>query len=196
MYFGFKKNDIIDIIRYYDRTGEIPVYIKFDDREKYDIKSLAQELYDKNLGGEKFSEYVKKAWEGEKIQWKALFGFDNMKYFTNEVTLAWKKIMFPEMYAISHNTPLITYEKQDYKDKTLEQIRAIDPNYYEFLRDSVFNKHIDKDGYYHSAKTSFRSQNKMLFHIDHIIPMKKGGKTELSNLQLLHRKENWEKGAN
>lgn len=193
--FGFTKADLTDIIRYFDTTGEKPLFVKFDDREKYDIKKLAQELYDKGIGGEKFSTYLQNAWDSDKIGWKALFGMENLKFFVNEVTLAWKKLMFPEMYTIPSTQPEIEFGKREYKKMTMDEINKVDPDYGEFLKDAVFKKFTDKDGFYFSAESDFRSRNKLLFHIDHIQPMKKGGLTELSNLQLLHRKENWKKGS-
>ena len=80
----------------------------------------------------------------------------------------------------------------------MQEIREINPEYWKWLSDSVYKKHMDQDGFYVSATRDHKSKNKLHFQIDHIKPMnpKSGerGLTVLENLQLLTRKENAGKG--
>ncbi len=69
------------------------------------------------------------------------------------------------------------------------------PEYHKKLSDEVFAKFTDKDGFYFSAKSDYRSKSKLNFQIDHIESMKNGGLTILKNLQLLTKSENLKKGS-
>lgn len=73
---------------------------------------------------------------------------------------------------------------------TLQQIRERDPVYGEKLRNTVFNAALE-NGFYKCKRCGMTSANKKDFQIDHIVPISKGGKTVLKNLQLLCRKCNW-----
>jgi len=75
----------------------------------------------------------------------------------------------------------------------MSQIRELDIDYWRALRDKVFEKYKGEDGYYYSATKEYRSLSRVFFQIDHIIPLSKGGKTVLDNLQLLTRWENLHK---
>lgn len=89
--------------------------------------------------------------------------------------------------------PIVEMDKFDFEKMSMSQIREIDETYWRKLRDEVFNKYKNEDGYYVSATGQYKSKSKRYFHIDHIIPIRIGGKTRISNLQLLARWENWKK---
>ena len=191
---GYNTEDVKEIIRYYAKTGLKPVFLPFEDREKYDIKSIVVEIKnDRN----QFRQIIEKHWNASNIGWQAFFGFDNLKYFVNEISLAWQKYEFPELYVVSDVKPTIEMEQRDYENMDLEEIRLCDPEYYQFLRDTVFEKFKGKDGLYFCAisKPKFASAKKVYFHIDHKISRQKGGLTKVSNLQLVKRSENWIKGS-
>ena len=78
----------------------------------------------------------------------------------------------------------------------MSELREYVPKYWKKLSDTVFERYKDKDDFYHSANSDFKSESKLNFQIDHIKPISKGGLTKLENLQLLTRKENAEKGDN
>ena len=60
--------------------------------------------------------------------------------------------------------------------------------------DEVFKKFTDKDGFYFSAESGYKSKNKLDFQVDHIKSIHNGGLTVFENLQLLTRSENAKKG--
>lgn len=91
--------------------------------------------------------------------------------------------------------PNIIKPPTNYEKMSMGQLRKISPEYWRKLRDSVFEKFLDEEGYYVSATGLYKSKSRLYFQIDHIIPMAHGGKTRLDNLQLLTRWENTIKGT-
>lgn len=87
--------------------------------------------------------------------------------------------------------PIVKRDEFDFEKMSMSQIREIDETYWRKLRDQVFEKHKDEEGYYVSATKGYKSKSKRYFHIDHIDAISKGGKTVIENLQLLARWENW-----
>ena len=92
--------------------------------------------------------------------------------------------------------PEVIKDEFDFEKMSLGQIKEIDPVYWRKLRDMIFEKYKDKDGYYVSATGNYKDKRRINFHIDHIMPLSKGGKTVPENLQLLARWENWQKSDN
>lgn len=86
--------------------------------------------------------------------------------------------------------PITQQEEIRIQNLPLEEIRRRYPELGEKLRNTVFEKYQDEEGYYFSADSGYRSKNKLDFQIDHIRPMKHGSLTCLENLQLLTRHEN------
>ena len=89
--------------------------------------------------------------------------------------------------------PVVIKDEFIFEKLSMSQIREIDPSYWRKLRDEVFNKYKDDDGNYVSSTGEYKSKSKWYFQIDHIIPISRGGKTNIQNLQLLARWENWSK---
>lgn len=73
---------------------------------------------------------------------------------------------------------------------SMSELREMYPIYWKKLRDTVFEKNKDENGFYECAISGEKSKNKLNFQIDHIIPISKGGLTIPDNLQILTRKEN------
>ena len=101
---------------------------------------------------------------------------------------------YEEEYEAPQIKPLTTKEKIRIQDLPLYEIRRRFPDIGEKLVAAVYAKYTDAEGYYFSAQSGYKSKNKLDFHIDHILPMSRGGLTELDNLQLLTRSENLTKG--
>ncbi|MCK8827749.1 HNH endonuclease [Natroniella acetigena] len=72
----------------------------------------------------------------------------------------------------------------------MSEIRKKDERVWRKLRGEVYEKCQDKDGYYICAQTGYKSKSTLRFDVDHIIPMSKGGKSRIDNLQLLRRDVN------
>lgn len=83
-----------------------------------------------------------------------------------------------------------TYPSMSYKDWR-KQPKYHSPKLKEAwkLTDSIRRKVLSRDGCYCHVCGTTRN-----LHIDHIIPISRGGKTEMSNLQVLCKKCNLQKG--
>ena len=201
-YPGYREEDIKDILQYYAQTESEPKYIELKDRDKYDLTQVANDILignfeEKNLGRQGEEIYKNKIWESNAIEWKVFFGYDK-RYFLNEIDLAIRRLTNPDLYQRSSIVPQDTKELRKLEEMSMQEIREINPEYWKWLSDSVYKKHMDQDGFYVSATRDHKSKNKLHFQIDHIKPMnpKSGerGLTVLENLQLLTRKENAGKG--
>ena len=58
----------------------------------------------------------------------------------------------------------------------------------------AFEKAKDEDGNYHCACCGVADKSRIYFQVDHIVPMNKGGKSVVENLQILCRQCNGTKG--
>lgn len=187
-YPGYIIDDLKDILLFYAQYGEKPPFIEFKDREKYDLKLLATEIYEKDFGRQAKKQFLKEKWNQNESQWKAFFGFDE-KYFINEINLILHKLEYPEHFEKKED-PDVEFEKRELEKLSMAELKECCPIEFKKLSDEVFKNAKDNEGYYHSATSNFKSKSKLKFQIDHIIPMSKGGLTVIENLQLLTRREN------
>lgn len=192
-YPAYHLQDIKDILQYYTVQDEIPPFIELKDREKYDIDKLAGEIIEKDLGEKSQIELINKTWESNEISWQTFFDFDK-RGFLREINLAKTRISHPELFQRKQVKPTEESELRGYENLQLHDLREKDPTYEKWLRDEVFKKFTDKDGFYFSAEGGYKSKNRLNFQLDHIKPMHNGGLTIFENLQLLTRSENGKKG--
>jgi superfamily II DNA or RNA helicase/tetratricopeptide (TPR) repeat protein len=193
MLLGYRKQDIIDIIKYYQQTDEVPEMIELAERSKYDISAIARYIVDNDLRSSEEDEYIKSQWSNADSRWRAFFGTENQKAFRRSVDAAKDRIKNADDYALPAEKPLTVKESIQIQDLTLYEIRRRFPDLGEKLVNAVYAKFTADDGYYYSVASGFRSRNRLDFQIDHIVPMSVGGKTVLDNLQLLTRAENMKK---
>lgn len=182
--------DLINFIEFYDQTRQIPPYFTFEQRDMVDISKLVDEI--ENFSKVERKKYINDIWGAnrETSIWRELFN-DNFEYFINEIVIEEIKRDFGQFVKKQEIAP-IEYEKEKLKD-----IKLIDwPEPYQSkLRNAVFEKFKDKDGYYVCQITKERSKDKKLFDIDHIEPYSKGkNNTILENLRIVKRAENRRKG--
>ncbi len=188
---GYSKQDVADIINYYKQTQEIPQMIYLSERKDYDITAVARHVID-NPSAKK--EYIESEWNRSDKHWSAFFGINNQKAFRKLIDDTVDQIEYPEDYAKPEIEPLTEKEKVQVQELSLYEIRRRFPELEEKIRNAVFEKFTDTDGFYHSAQSDFKSKNRLDFQIDHITPVSRGGLTVLDNLQLLTRSENMKKG--
>lgn len=146
------------------------------------------------MGPRAAAEYQGRIWESNETEWKAFFGYDK-KYFLNEIDLAIRRLLNPDLFKKASTIPTDTKEIRQLNQLSMSELREIAPEYWKQLSDAVYNKHKDKQGNYISATGKHKSKNKLDFQMDHIIAVHNGGLTELENLQLLTRSENGLKGV-
>ena len=192
-YIAFDEGDIRNILRYYIKNGVLPKLYQFVDRERYNIDKVARYIIDSDFGQRREAEYLRECFERESDGWQAFFNYD-FKIFKKEVDNAKNRINYPEQFCYPGAAPRESHENRHYEDMPLSAIREVDPHYEAALREKVFEKSKDSNGEYCSASGEYRSRNKRDFEVDHIIPLSRGGKTVLDNLQLLTVRENRLKG--
>ena len=192
-YPAYHLQDIKDILQYYTIQDEAPVFIELKDREKYDIDKIASEIIEKDLGEKSQTELINTIWDSNELEWQTFFNFDK-RGFLREINLAKSRINHPELFQRKGIKPTEEKELRSYEKLKLHELREQDPTYEKWLRDEVFKKFTDKDGFYFSAESGYKSKNKLDFQVDHIKSMHNGGLTVLENLQLLTLSENAKKG--
>lgn len=192
-YPAYHLQDIKDILQYYTIQDEVPVFIELKDREKYDIDKIASEIIDKDLGEKSQTELINTIWDSNELEWQTFFNFDK-RGFLREINLAKSRINHPDLFQRKGIKPTEEKELRSYEKLKLHELREQDPIYEKWLRDEVFKKFTDKDGFYFSAESGYKSKSKLDFQVDHIESMHNGGLTILENLQLLTRSENAKKG--
>lgn len=95
---SYNKEDIKDIIRYFELNGVNPPFFHFKDREKFDISIISKYIYEKELGGKRKKEYLDEIWGQEESFFKIYFG-DNKLYFRKSIENELLKLEEPELYA-------------------------------------------------------------------------------------------------
>ncbi|MBR4324796.1 MAG: DEAD/DEAH box helicase family protein [Bacteroidales bacterium] len=192
-YPAFRLEDIDDLIRYYLLTGQTPEYYEFKDREKYDVGVIAKYIIDQDLGSKSADKYIDEKWVEEQGGWQTFFDF-TIKEFRAEIDRAKARILHPEDFVVKREKPQEILEDRRYADMSMAQIREVNPAYEKWLRNRVFEKFTDENGFYFSAVGNYKSRNRIDFEIDHIKPLSAGGKTVFENLQLLTWWANRQKG--
>lgn len=192
-YPAYHLQDIKDILQYIAIQDTVPVFIELKDREKYDIDKIASEIIENDLGEKAQKELINRTWDNNEIEWQTFFNYDK-RGFLREIDLAKLRIDRPELFQRKNIVPTEEKELRSYEKLKLHELREQNPIYEKWLRDEVFKKFTDKDGFYYSAESGYRSKNKLDFQVDHIKSMHNGGLTILENLQILTRSENAKKG--
>ncbi|MBM7558118.1 DEAD/DEAH box helicase family protein [Halanaerobacter jeridensis] len=192
----YKREDIKDILRYYAFKGVEPRFYEFKNRKKFDLSKEAKYIFENDLGGREEANYINDLWDSEeKSWWKILFNH-NKDYFISQLSKEKKKLQFPNLIDGKNENPKVEYDLVELENLSMSELRKKAPKHFRKLHNAVYARAKDEEGYYNSAISDFRSKSKLPFQIDHIIPMSKGGKTTLDNLQLLTKKENAKKSDN
>lgn len=192
---GYNVRDIYDILKFYNQTRTLPQWVSLEERKEYDPSILAQNILNQNYTRREEDEYIQSEWERADGKWIAFFGYQNINAFTAAIDSETRRLMHPDRYKKPEAEPVTEFEKFQMKNLSLNEIREENPVLYEKIREYVYKKFQDDDGFYFSAQSNHRSKNRLDFEIDHIKPMARGGLTELDNLQLLTLQENRTKGA-
>jgi len=190
----YEKRDVISILKYYAQYEVIPQFYTFAeiDRNKLDIGKIAQYIWDEGMNHREQQEYTNMLWESTDDEILRLF-FGRKLYFLKQLDIELMKIKYPDIYDEYAN---VKYGTKHLENLPLYEIRRNAPEYERELRDNTFKKFQKANGEYYCAECGMMHASRVYFQVDHIIPMNKGGKSVLDNLQILCRKCNGEKGDN
>lgn len=188
----YERKDIMNILKYYAQYEAVPKFYTFVevDRNKLDISKIAQHIWDEDMGERKRTEYVDSLWESSDDNMLRLF-FGRKLYFLRQLNIELMKLSHPDIYDEENN---IKYGTRALEDLPLYEIGKINPTLEKSLRDEAFEKAKDEDGNYHCACCGVADKSRIYFQVDHIVPMNKGGKSVVENLQILCRQCNGTKG--
>lgn len=188
----YEKKDVLNILRYYAQYEAIPRFYTFAeiDRSKLDVSKIAQHIWDEDMGERKRTAYVDALWESADDNMLRLF-FGRKLYFLRQLNIELMKLSHPDIYDDEDN---IKYGTRALEDMPLHEIGKINPSMEKELREQVFERAKDAAGNYHCACCGITDKSRVLFQIDHIVPMNNGGKSVVENLQVLCRQCNGIKG--
>lgn len=188
----YERKDIMNILKYYAQYEAVPKFYTFAevDRNKLDISKIAQHIWDEDMGERKRTEYVDSLWESSDDNMLRLF-FGRKLYFLRQLNIELMKLSHPDIYDEENN---IKHGTRALEDLPLYEIGKINPILEKSLRDEAFEKAKDEDGNYHCACCGVADKSRIYFQVDHIVPMNKGGKSVVENLQILCRQCNGTKG--
>lgn len=188
----YAPEDIICILKYYAQYESAPHFYTFDqiDRNKLDVAQIAQHIWDEDMGERKRAEYINSLWDSTDDNMLRLF-FGRKLYFLRLLDIECMKISHPGIYGDESN---IKFGTRQLVDLPLYEIGEVSPETEKVLRDGAFEKSKNAAGEYQCACCGTTGFSRVLFQVDHIIPINKGGKSVPENLQILCRKCNGAKG--
>lgn len=191
---SYDKEDVFAILRYYAQFEAPPEFTPYSeiDSSKLDVAAIAKHICAEDMGPIKKQQYLDSLWEDTKGNLLNVI-FGRKIYFLKQVDVEILKITNPEIYV---KGPVVIPGGKPIEDLPLWEIRKYFPEIEKELRDGAYNKAKNEKGNYvcQCSKASgcgcgctFESNKRIKFHVDHIIPMNKGGKTVPENLQILCR---------
>lgn len=187
----YSADDVVRILKYYAQYEAAPAFYTFDhiDRSRLDVGAIAKHIWDEDMGQRKEAEYVNALWDQEDDNLLRLF-FGRKSYFMHQLEIEKTKLAHPDVYGEEH----IIYDTKALEDLPLYEIGQLDPQREKALRDEAFAKARTPQGTYRCACCGMESERRAPFHVDHILPMNKGGKSVPDNLQILCHRCNGRKG--
>lgn len=187
----YDEKDVEHILKYYAQKGECPNFYTFDyiDRSKLDVSKVAQEIFDKDMRRSEKNNHLNELWENGDENILRLF-FGKKIYFTRMVDIELFKLENPEYYQPNQNN--VIYGKKKLEKLPLEEIKKVNPQLENELREGAFKK-AKVDGGYKCANCGKVFSDKRFLQVDHIKSLNNGGLSVPENLQILCRSCNAKK---
>ncbi len=184
--------DIEYLLKFYAQKEVEPLFVTFDelDRKKLDVSEIAKKIYDEDMRRSEKNEYINNLWneEGSIIP----IYYTNIYFFKKMIDLELDKL--DGDIQIASTEPHSEAELRSIEQYPLQKVIEMYPKYGIELREEIFSKSRDEDGYYVCAECGEKFPTRTFLQIDHITPMARGGLTVAENLQVLCRTCNMIKG--
>ena len=189
----YDEKDIINILKYYAQYEAAPTFYTFDDldKSKIDVCAIAKQIVDQKMDSTIQAEYIRRLWNDGDNNIVRLF-FGRIKYFYDQIDKEVLRITAPYIYEDDEDN--VVYGRRQFENMSLYEIGRVNPDYEKALRNAAFDKAKTADGQYACASCGNKYPNRIMLQVDHIVPMNRGGKTKIDNLQILCRRCNGEKG--
>ena len=189
---GYRDEDVKNILRCYAQNQTKPTFFPFPGVE-YDVAIVANHILEQDLRIKQIAAYTDALWTDENLLWQVLFDY-NKSYFKRHIDIEIERFLNsdpPPLPPVGRGEVLL-------ETLSLQQIKEIDLEEYHRIKEAVFARQTDSQGFitcagYGAKKERPKSQMRRDFQIDHIEPMFRGGKTTLENLQVLSIKAHQEK---
>nr|WP_278245350.1 HNH endonuclease [Ruminococcus sp. HUN007] len=187
-----KRSDIEHLIKYFAERPFEPLFITLDelDRKKLDASDVAKYIYENDLSRKSEREYIDKLWneDGSVVP----VYFSNQYFFKKMIEIELDKLN--GYIKVSNVEPQSQSEIIEARKLSLYDLIQRFPKTGIELREKVYNKAKNAAGQYVCACCKKVFDTRQFLHVDHIVPMSKGGLTEEDNLQVLCRTCNMQKG--
>jgi superfamily II DNA or RNA helicase len=187
-----KRSDIEHLIKYFSERPFEPLFILLDelDRKKLDASDVAKYIYENDLSRKSEREYIDKLWneDGSVVP----VYFSNQYFFKKMIEIELDKLN--GYIKVSNVEPQSQSEIIEARKLSLYELIQRFPKTGIELREKVYNKAKNAAGQYVCACCKKVFDTRQFLHVDHIVPMSKGGLTEEDNLQVLCRTCNMQKG--
>jgi superfamily II DNA or RNA helicase len=186
----YNSRDIRYLVEYYAEKGETPKFVPFDeiDRSKVNLIPYAKKIVDEDMRESEKDAFIESLWNDPVI----CAYYVDKRLFRHQLYIAIEEIKGGKSTGVEA-PPVpqrVELEKVELSDLPLHRWPPAEARK---IKDAVFAS-AKREDVYHCANCGKSSPSRAVFHIDHIKPMAKGGKTELDNLQLLCRSCNLRKG--
>lgn len=190
----YDRRDIERLLKFYAQKETIPPFYGFEaiDRARLDISKIAQKVVEEDMRTREERDYLNRLWDEGDDNLFRLF-FTRRSYFISQVQNEENKILDPGLY--SSGKPAVEPDRIPPEDLTLFQLREVAPTRAKKLADAVFGAARNEQGEYVCQKCGQKFRTRRGLHLDHIIPMARGGKTVAANLQVLCAACNLRKGT-
>lgn len=189
----YAKEDIISVLKYYAQYDAAPPFYTFDsiDKSKLDVGKIAQHIWnDESMSRRQQTAYLDSLWDSGDDNMLRLF-FGRKLYFLRQVDVELMKLSDPHIYDDINN---VTYGTKRLEDLPLSEIGKYHPELEKQLRNGAFEAAKNSKGRYCCKHCGFTDTSRVMFQVDHIVPMNQGGKSIPQNLQILCRVCNGRKG--
>ncbi len=185
-----RERDIEYLLRYYAQKVAQPVFVTFDEieRSKVDLSRMARKIFDEDMRPSEQKRYRDRLWEDPASLLKVYYG--RKPYFRSQLDTEIAKLQGDSPTLVEST---VVPDQVALEDLALSDWAEYAPQLYNQTKDAVFNR-AKQGSEYVCAGCGKRSPYRALFHIDHVYPRSRGGKTTEVNLQLLCRPCNLAKG--